>query len=216
MDNNMHPFRGFLSPGLHFSSGYSMRLYNFTSTPEGIDPFIQIWLLTPNKQAVLYIDPEKAKELVCAWYNFDKVVGGHFSCHWPDARELFLEMNAQNGTTLELKMVLGPSLATNILNATIKFTPRAIMRTGPMLAFSERLFNSMLGLGGVKIAGKTDLGSAYYTEAGQIFILKSASGKLNQEDLGKLIHPQEPKYFRKTRLADRPIFAYGTSYIEVP
>ena len=214
MNKNLRPFHGFFSPGLYFTSGHGMRLYNFTSTPTDVEAFFQIWVMTPRGKKVLYVDPEAANAIISTWYSFDEVVGSTISWGWSESDTLHIDVEADDDTTLELRLTLGSSLATAILNTIITITPRALMRTRPMLAISGLSFNLLLGLGGVHIKGETETGKEYVTEA-RLAVVKDASAVLNDEDLGPLTRPPRPIYFGPSRVADRPVFAFGTARLEV-
>lgn len=215
MNKNLRPFHGFFSPGLYFASGHGMRLYNFTSAPTDVDPFFQIWMMTPAGKKILYVDPVAARAIVSTWYSFDEVVESSISWEWPESDTLHVDVEAHNGTTLELQLTLGSSLATAVLNTIIAITPRALMRTRPMLAISGLSFNLLLGLGGVHIKGETETGKDYVTEADKLRVVRDASAVLDGEDLGPLTRPPAPITFGPSKVADRPVFAFGTAYLEV-
>jgi len=212
--NSMQAFQGFFSPGLYFASGHAMRIYNFTSTPAGIEPFFQIWLLTPSGERVLYVDPQDASALVSQWYHFDRIVGAQIDWDWLDSDTLQVHLEASDGEIFDLRLHIGSSWATTLLNAVVKITPRSLMRTRPMLAISGLSFNLLLGLGGVEIAGSTDTGRAYVTEADRVTIITQASAHLDNQALGELARPPKPLLFGKSPIADRPVFAFGTASIE--
>jgi hypothetical protein len=215
MNKNLRPFHGFFSPGLYFTSGHGMRLYNFTSVPTDVEAFFQIWAMTPRGKKILYVDPEAANAIISTWYSFDEVVGSTISWEWSESDTLHIDVEADDDTTLELRLTLGSSLATTILNTIITITPRALMRTGPMLAISGLSFNLLLGLGGVHIRGETETGKDYVTEADRLAVVKDASAVLNGEDLGPLTRPPRPIYFGPSRVADHAVFAFGTANLEV-
>jgi hypothetical protein len=214
-ESPLRPYRGFFSPGLYFTSGHAMRLYNFTSAPTEVAAFFQLWLMTPEDKQVLYVDPEAAGGIVATWYYFfDETFSASISWEWRDGDTLHTHMEAVDGTIFDLHMGLGSSLATGLLNTIVKITPQPLMRTRPMLAISDASFNLLLGLGGVHIAGKTETGKTYRTEADRLALVKHASATLDGEDLGPLTPPPEPLFFGPSRVADRPIFAFGTVYLE--
>jgi hypothetical protein len=215
MKESLSPFTGFFSPGLYFTSGHGMRLYNFTSTPEGVAPFFQIWVMTPEGKRVLYVDPKSAEAIISTWYSFDEVVGASIDWEWPDSDVLNVRVGSAEGTALDLRLSLGTSLPTTLLNAIVAVTPRALMRTRPMLAISDVSFNALLGLGGVHISGKTETGKPYVTEADRLMVVKEASALLDDKDLGRLRRPPKPIYFGPSRVADRAVLAFGTAYLEV-
>lgn len=210
----LRPYRGFFSPGLYFTSGHGMRIYNFTSTPKDVGAFFQVWMMTPEGKKILYVDPEAAGDIVSTWYNFDDVVGASISWEWLEEDTININMETMDGTTLDLQLDLGSSLGTIILNTIVKITPQFIMSTQPMLAISNISFNLLLGLGGVDIAGKTETGKDYVTEADRLTIVKKASAKLNGEDLGVSTQPPKPIFFGPSKVANRPIFAHGTVNLE--
>lgn len=211
---SMQAYQGFFSPGLCFANGHAMRIYNFTSTPAGIAPFFQIWMLMPSGERILYIDPQAASAVVSQWYNFDRIVGARIDWQWLDSGTLQVRVEASDGQILELHLHTGSSWATALLNAVVKITPRGLMRTRPMLAVSGLSFNLLLGLGGVEIAGSTDTGRAYVTEADRVTIVTDASARLDHLDLGDLTRPSKPLRFGKSRIADRAVLAFGTASIE--
>lgn len=215
MNKNLLPFHGFFSPGLYFASGHGMRLYNFTSAPTDVDPFFQIWVMTPAGKKVLYVDPEAARAIVSTWYSFDDVVGSIISWEWRESNTLRVNVETDEGTTLELRLTLGSSLATNVLNTIVAITPRALIRSRPMLAISNLSFNLLLGLGGVHIKGETETGRDYVTEADKLRVVRDASAILDGQDLGSLTRPPAPTTFGPSKVADRPVFAFGTAYLEV-
>ena len=207
----LSPFRGFFSPGLYFPTGHAMRLYNFTSTPPSADPFFQIWLAMPEGKQILYVDPESAATVVAQWYRFDETVGADIAWAWHTSNELEIEMKAHNGTTLDLTLQLGSSAATALLNTMVRLAPRWMLYAGPMLAVSSLSFNVLLGLGGVHIAGETETGKPYVTEADELAVVRQASATLNDKDLGDFAQPPRPISFGPSRVANRPVVARGTA-----
>jgi hypothetical protein len=67
----------------------------------------------------------------------------------------------------------------------------------------------------VHIRGKTETGKAYVTEADKLAVVREVSAVLNGEDLGALTRPPQPIYFGPSRVADRPVFAFGTANLEL-
>lgn len=210
----LRPFRGFLTPGLYFSSGYCLWLLNFSSTPTDLGAYSEIWLITPEDKRILYVDPEAAGPIVGIFHDFHEVVGASVTWEWPDSDTLHVGMKATDGTTLDLRVSLGSSLGTSILNAVLRITPRALMRTSPMVAISEISLNLLLGLGGLKIAGRTEKDKAYLNEADRLAVVKEASARLNDEDLGKLARPSKPILFGDAKVPNRAFFSFGTLNLE--
>jgi hypothetical protein len=210
----LRPFRGFLSPGLYFSSGNCLLLVSFSSTPTDLGAYTEIWLITPDNQRILYVDPEAAGSVVGTFHDFHRMAGASVASEWSDSDTLRVRMQAMDETTLDLRVRIGPSLGTRILNPVLKITPRALMRTGPMVAISEMSVNLLLGLGGLKLAGQTETGKAYLNEADRLAVVKEASAKLNQEDLGELCCPPKPILFGDIKVPNRACFSFGALNLE--
>lgn len=204
-------FSGFFSPGLYFAAGHAMRLYNFTSTPPSVDPFFQIWMAAPDGKKILYIDPESASAVVAQWYRFDETIGADIQWQWDQSDLLQIHMKADDGATLDLELRLGSSAGTALLNTMVRLAPRWMLFAGPMLTLSSFAFNALLGLGGVHIAGHTETGKPYVTEADELAVVRDASATLNGDNLGDLTQPPRPISFGPSRVADRPIVARGTA-----
>lgn len=210
----LRPFRGFVIPGMYFSSGYCLCLFNFSSTPTDLGAYSDIWLITPEEKRILYTDPEAAGAIVCTFHDFHEVVGASLVWEWSTSETFHVGMEAMDGTTLDLQVSLGSSLGTRVLNAVTKITPRALMMTSPMVAISEISLNLLLGLGGLKIVGRTETGKAYLNEADRLAVVKEASARLNDRDLGKLTRPPKPILFGQVRVPNRALFSFGTLHLE--
>jgi hypothetical protein len=210
----LRPFRGFLTPGLYFSSNYCLWLLNFSSTPTDLGAYSEIWLITPEDKRILYVDPEAAGPIVGTFHNFHEMVGASVAWEWSASDTLHVDMKAMDETTLDLHLGLGSSLGTRILNPVLKITPQALMRSRPMVAISEISLNLLLGLGGLKIAGKTETGKAFLNEADRLAIVKEASARLNHEDLGALTRPPKPILFGDAKVPNCAFFSFGTLNLE--
>jgi hypothetical protein len=210
----LRPFRGFLTPGLYFSTGYCLCLLNFDSTPTDVGSYFEIWLITPEDKRILYIDPEAAGRIVGTFHDFHEIVASNITSKWTNAGTLHVDMNAMDETTLDLHVQLGSSLGARILNTIIRITPRALMLTSPMIAVSEISLNLLLGLGVLKIAGKTETGKGYLNEADKLAVVKEASALLNGSDLGELACPPKPILFGDVKVPDRAFFSFGTLHLE--
>jgi hypothetical protein len=147
-------------------------------------------------------------------YNFTSTPA--IAWDWLDSGALQIHLDASDGQTLDMDVRIDSSWATTLLNASVKIAPRELMRTRPMLAVSGLSFNLLLGLGGVEIAGKTHTGRACVTEADRVAIITGASARLSSQDLGELTRPHKELIFSKSRITNRPIFAFGTANIENP
>jgi hypothetical protein len=208
------PFRGFLTPGLYFSSGYCLFLINFDSTPTEVGAYFEVWLVTPDDKRVLYVDPEAAGPIVCIFHQFDEVVGASLVSEWVDADTLHVRMKAVDDTDLNVHVQLGSSRAAGILNALLKVTPRAAKLSRPMVMLSEIAINALLGLGWAKLAGKTETGKDYLAEADKLAVVKEASARLNGVDLGALSRPRQPILFGDLKVPNRALLSFVTLNLE--
>ena len=127
---------------------------------------------------------------------------------------LHVGMEVMDSTTLDMQVTLGSSLGTNVLNTVIKLVPPTLMLTSPMMSVAETSLNFLLGLGGVKIAGRFETGKAYLNQAERLAVVKEARAKLNGTDLGELTTPPEPILFGEFKVPNRALFSRGTLHLE--
>ena len=109
----LRPARGFFSPGIYFSSGHCVWLFNWESTPVG--PYTHVWVISPEDRRSLYVDPVEAGQSVCLFHDFDNVVGSNLDWRWSDAKTLSVDMRAADETVLELSVTLGTPLAARLI-----------------------------------------------------------------------------------------------------
>ena len=210
----MRPFRGYLVSGMCFSSGHALMLLNFYSTPTVIPAYTEVWLVTPTDERILFVDPEPAGPLVAQYHDFKRIVGAQTKWTWPTPDTLQVDVQAKDGTALAMEVKLHSNVATGVLNTILKVTPRAILRTAPMVAVSDLSTNLMLGLGGLRIAGKTETGKRYRDEADRLALVGSATAKLNGTDLGTLGSPAKPIRFGDINFGPRAACFFGDLYLE--
>jgi len=210
----LRPFRGFLIPGMYFSTGYCLMPLNFSSTPTNLGAYSEIWLITPEGKRILYVDPEAAGDIVCTFHHCHEVVAASLDWEWSTPEKLHIGMEAKNSSTLDMQVILGSSLGTGVLNAVIKFVPQKLMMTRTVMAFSEICLNMLLGLGGLKIAGRFETGKAYVNQAEHLAVVKEATAKLNGSDLGELTRPLKPILFGQFKVPNRALFCRGILHLE--
>lgn len=208
------PFKGYFCPGLYFSSNYCLWLSNFSSTPTGIGPYTDVWLITPHGKRVLLVAPETAGAVVCAFHNFHEVIGASFVCEWPDPQSLHVAVEAKDGTSLEIRIGLVSSSRLELYNSLAKITPPGLALIPPFRAILGVKRKLLVGLDGMKTAGKTETGKSYRFSVDRFAFVKSALAKLNGSELGVLIFPRKPVEFGDIRIPTRAFLSFGTLHIE--
>ena len=86
--------------------------------------------------------------------------------------------------------------------------------TNPMVAVSEISLNGLLGLGGLKIAGRFETGKAYLNQADHLAVVKETTAKFNGNDLGELTRPPKPILFGQFKVPNRALFCRGILHLE--
>ena len=213
-ERRLGPWRGFFSPGIYFSSGHCLWLYNWESTPVG--PYTQAWVISPDEKRTLYVDPLEAGQTVCLFHEFDNVVGSDLTWGWSGSQALSVHMTATDETVLDLSITLSTPLAAKLLNGMIKSSPRPLAKTAPMLAVSQASLDILLGTNPLKITGSTETGKRYRSDADRLAVVAEASATLNGEDLGALTRPEREFSFGDAKTPNRPIFVFGTLNLEYP
>ena len=211
-DRRLEPFRGFISPGIYFSSGHCLCLYSYESTPVG--PYTQVWVISPEDKRTLYVDPIEAGQTVCLFHDFDNVVGSSNDWQWSDSKTLSVHMSAIDQTVLDLRVTLSTPPAAMLLNGMIKVTPRPLARTAPMMAVSQASLDILLGTKPLKIKGATETGKRYRSDSDRLAVVAEASATLNGEYLGALTRPEREISFGDAKTPTRPIFSFGTLNLE--
>ena len=211
-EKRLGPWRGFFSPGMYFSSGHCLWLYNWESTPAG--PYSQVWVISPENNRTLYVDPVEAGKTVCLFHDFDNVVGSNLKWQWSTSKTLSVHMNAVDETVLDLEVTLSTPPAARLLNGVIKATPRPLAKTLPMMTVSQLSLDILLGTKPLKITGVTETGTRYRSDSDWLAVVAEASAALNGEDLGALTRPEREISFGDAKTPNRPIFSFGTLSLE--
>lgn len=210
----MRPFHGYMVTGMSFSSGHALFLINFSSTPVAVPAYSEIWLVTPSDERVLLVDPEPAGPIVARYHDFARILGSRTQWRWPAPDTLQVDARASDGTSLAVEVKLRSNVATGALNTILKVSPRAVMRTAPMMAVSYWSMNLMLGLDDLRIGGKTETGRRYRSEVDRLALVGSATARLNGADLGALGPPSRPIRFGDINFGRRAICTFGDLYLE--
>lgn len=207
-------FRGALISGVYFSRGYCVLSNYFTAVPSGIEPFVDVRVLTPDGERILYCDPEEAIETVTWYHDFDRTVGGDITRNVTAQDRARVTLDADDGTTLELDVSFGQTAGTRLLNAMSALTPKSVSRTRVGAKIGTTVLNTLLDADGMKVAGRTETGARYRSEARRISMITDASATLNGEELGRLSRPPQPIKFGDIR--GLPLYIQGDVYLPIP
>ena len=184
----LRPFKGFMCPGLYFSSGYCIWLVYWDSYPYEAGTLSEIWVFTPEGERICYVDPEHAGTIFTLYHNFNEVIGAHNIWEWHSSNMLHLTMDSSNSTTLQVQVVLSSSF---LMNTLLKCIP-----------------------GGIKMNGKTETGMEYMHKPQKIVSVKNAKATLNGDNLGKLISPPHEISVGDGKVPKRPILSFCHHYLE--
>lgn len=210
---SLHPFSGFLLPGICFTSGYCVWLFDMASTPNPIDSYKELWVITPDDEVTLYVDPFEAAPYVELYHDFDEIVGADITWEQADPSGITAAMNAENGTTLSIQTTLGSSLGTSLLNAITTVTPQPILRTSIGESISNLSFDLLMNANGLKVAGVTDRQEPYRVEAETLRVIADASATLNDGDLGTVSPPDRRIEFGDAIVPNDPFVSFGELFL---
>ena len=212
---HLRPFIGYLNPGMYFSSGHIICIYAMESTPVDPSSYFELWVIAPDGKRTLYIDPKEAGHNVAIFHDMDETVATEIVREWPESNTLHVSATGTDETKIDLRVNLGSTLGTAILNATIRMTPSALARTRLMSAISTTSLNLLVTRGGPKVAGRTETDRAYLVEPRKLAIVKAASATINGDDLGELVRPPRPIVFGgDVVIPNRSFFSFGTLNLE--
>lgn len=216
MDVPMLPWRGHVIQGLFFSSGHCFYLYHMTDTPYAFGPESHLLMMSPDGQNVCYADPDAVGPIAQMYHAIDTVVPA--SITWDAAgKTVAVVVRGVDGSRIELRAELLSNWRTALFNALVATTPKAFMRSAPMVAAGEVMGCWLLGIGRMKMSqGSTETGKEVRYEDGRVAFIASASGRLNGKDLGTLCRPTRSIRLGDFRAPDRALFMSSTLYLEAP
>lgn len=212
----LEPFHGFLSPGICFASGHCIWLLHMAKTPTSIGTYDEVWVITPEEQRILYVDPVEAGPYVETYHEFDRVVGGTITWERATTDEIMVHLDAEDGTTLDLEATLGPSTGTRLLQLVSALTPTPILRMSLGESISNLLFGLMMDANGLKVAGRTDTHEPYRVEPDTLRMVTGASAVLNHEDLGEVQPPDRLIGFGDAIVPDEAFVSFGELFLRPP
>lgn len=206
-------FHGRLIPGIYFDSGYCIWAFDFTSTPSPLDPFSDVWIDTPDGERTLYINSETAMETIASNHPFDQTVMADITIDQTDSDKVHVTVEGEDGTSLELDLSFGQTVGTQLLNAMVALTPRAVARTQIGSALSTFVLNRLVEANGAKVAGRFATGEPYRFEANRIAVITAATATVDGEDLGLPSSPPQP--IEDGDVKNMPLHCYADVYVPV-
>ena len=210
----LRPFGGYLCPGLYFSSGYALWLFEFTETPLDVGPYREVWLVTPTGRRYLWVDDPTARPVATRFHEFDVV--NHAEVQWTWTEEtLRVVVDAADLSTLEVDLEFETTVGVHLVNLLLALTPNWFRRTRPGMAAAD-LHLKLLGLGGLESAGRTETGTRYCGVVDRVAVVTGGSACLNEVDLGTVTAPSAPVPFGDVTVPQRPVVALGRIWRDLP
>ncbi len=141
------PFKGFLCPGIYFSSGYCVWLMHWDSTPAEIGAFSEIWVFTPENNRTAYIDPVEAIAIFKIYHDFNTAIGAKIIWDCKDSRSLFATFRAADNGVMDIQLKLGPAFDINVVNEAVTETGMAVRHQSDRIVVIENASASFNGIG---------------------------------------------------------------------
>lgn len=212
----LRPFSGLFSPGIHVSSGHCCCFYKWWSSPTPLGPYESVWVIAPDGERRLYVDPPDAGPYVETYHGFDRTVEAEVEWERADEAGLRVRLDAADGTTLDLRADLGDSVGTRLLSWVTSLTPTPVLRTSVGKVVSNVCFGALIDANGLKVAGVTDTQEPYRVEADALRTVTDVSATLDGEDLGEPCPPERPIEFGDAKVPNEPFVAFGDLHLRPP
>lgn len=208
------PFVGLHGPGFHLITGDYLHLVNWSKTPGDTGPYRCVWHIGTDDVRTMYIDPEAAAPVVCAFHDFQRVVGADIRFEWPDPLHLTVRMKAGDGTSLEMDLRLVKTAGTRLLEWLSSTMPRDRYPPAGAQRLGDALVKRLLTRGGRSV-GLTETGRTFnFTQADHLLVVRDASINWNGEARELALRPTRQLYFGDEPVAARPYVFVGTAMLE--
>jgi hypothetical protein len=208
------PFVGLQGPGFHFTSGDYLHLVDWEKTPGDIGPYRCVWHFDADDVRTLYVDPKAAGPVVCAFHDFQRVVGAEIRFEWPDPLRLKVVMQADDETRLEMDVRLANTVGTRLLERLSAGMPSDRYPSAPVQAVGDTLVRWLLTRGAGSI-GKTETGRTFnFTQTDRLLAVREASVEWKGAKLELAARPIRDVYFGEELAAPRPYLYLGTALLE--
>lgn len=201
-----------LIPGIHFSSGYCVWAFNFTATPDGLDPFSDVWVIAPDGERTLIISSEEARETIARNHAFDRTLIGEIRIDQPTPDTARVAAEA-DGLHVDMELTFTQTGGTQLLNVLGALTPDIVARSGFGSTLSTLFLNRFVEANGTKVAGRFGTGEPYRFEATRMAVVTDATATVNDEDLGVPARPDQP--VADGDVKNMPLFIEGCAYVPI-
>lgn len=212
----LRPFHGWICPGIGFESGHTIWLFRFDETPTPVGAYSEVWVETPEDELTLYADPGEAAPYVSEYHEFDRIEPVTIEWGRMGRSSVELEMNAADGTSLELRAGLERTFRTRAMDALAALTPDSLLRTSIGGAVSSASYDLLVGSGGTKLLGRTETGVRYRGDADRILAVTSATAVLDGTDLGATALSRSTRTYGDVSTASTPHVVIGRLHFEYP
>lgn len=212
-DSDLELFRGTLIPGIYFDSGYCIWAFDFTTAPDGIEPFRDVWIDSPEGKRTLYISSETALETIDGNHPFDETSLATIAIEQTTADSTRVTLEGDDGVTLNFELSFNQTTGTRLLNAVAALTPKRIARSRFGAAVSTLALNQLVTANGAKVAGRFATGEPYRFEASRVATVTDAKATLNGSDLGQPTQPSVP--LADGDVKNMPLYIHADVYVPV-
>jgi len=205
--------RGFAVMSLPFSSGYVLASRFIPQSDFG--PYSTLWLRTPDGRWSLYVDGPML-EIACPRYWGEAAVESAFAdieLDWtgPNTARMTVDEPSLRWT---FSLSRGPLLASvNTINAIL---PLATWQSSALVAAREWLAEHVLDIGPVDLSGRLPGGMVGNLMPKRIYRIEDSVARLDGDDLGAPVRPEETPYFGEFKLPSCPLFAVGEAHVQIP
>lgn len=189
-----------------------MWAFNFTATPDGLDPFSDVWVIAPDGERTLLISSEEARETIGRNHAFDRTLIGKVRIDQltPDTARVTADTDDLH---VDMELTFTQTGGTRLLNVLGALIPDIIARSTFGSALSTLLLNRLVEANGTKVAGRFGTGEPYRFEATRTAVVTEATATVNGEDLGVLTHPDQP--VADGNVKNMPLVIDGRAYVPV-
>lgn len=212
----LHPFKGFLSPGIAFESGHTIWLFKFDETPIPPGAYSAVWIESPAGDLTMYTDPATAGEYTKAYHDPDLIVGASIEWLSADLTHIDVVLEADDGSALALSARLAQSSKTRLMELLAGSVPRVVQQSRIGAMASSFMLTQLLGANGLQLRGTTETGIRYWGEADHLRTIGDASATLDGADLGQQIPGTSTHDFGDVKTARDPYVVFGVLNLEYP
>ncbi|MEO8899515.1 MAG: hypothetical protein ABI473_12665 [Candidatus Dormibacter sp.] len=193
--------------GLTFRSGDVLGLRCWPASSIG-PPCRSIWHRNSAGRWTFYQD--QPDQMACTRYfgaDVDVVVTGPIEVTWKGERQLNVRAGGDAGVDWVIE--LGSSVVSRAMSAVASALPERAWRSGPVLAMMSRVVGSVLGVGRVRLTGRTPNGHQFVVNPRPIWWVTRSSATIASENLVPIGPLQEQAHLADFWIPQRGLFMVG-------